>query len=252
MSSLRRIEANRQNAQRSTGPKTAEGKARVAQNAVTHGLFSRQSLLPDEDPQELENLRESLRAAHNPEGMQEELMVELMVDALWRRRRLGRAEAGIYSSEHYRILTARARREARRYEQGDPDIAALEERLNPIVITDPAKHQQAKLAAEQMRARGNEPTPTFGLTFMRAAGAFSALSRCETTRDRSYYRALNELERLQDARLGGQVPPPLAVDVMVSGPDTGGTDGLEQAVAPPEQQRPAEPERSLEEDRVGP
>ena len=82
MSSVRRIEANRQNAQRSTGPKTAEGKARVAQNAMAHGLFSRRSLLPDEALQELEDLRESLRADLSPEGPQEEVLVELMVDAL--------------------------------------------------------------------------------------------------------------------------------------------------------------------------
>jgi hypothetical protein len=38
--SPRRIAANQQNAQHSTGPKTAEGKARSAQNASSHGLFS--------------------------------------------------------------------------------------------------------------------------------------------------------------------------------------------------------------------
>src|SRR5207245_7520774 len=98
---MRRIEANRLNAQRSTGPKTAESKARVAQNAVTHGLFSRQALLPDEAPQALEDLGEAVRAALNPEGAQEEVLVELMVDVLWRRRRLGRVEAGIFSWKQY-------------------------------------------------------------------------------------------------------------------------------------------------------
>src|SRR5262245_21318685 len=126
MTSMRRIEANRVNAQRSTGPTTAEGKARVAQNARTHGLFTRQLLLPDEDPQELEDLRESIRADLNPEGTQEECLVELMVDALWRRRRLGRVEAGIYASQHSSILASRARREARMYEESDSPAAFLE------------------------------------------------------------------------------------------------------------------------------
>jgi len=171
LTSMQRIEANRQNAQRSTGPKTAEGKARVAQNARTHGLFARQSLLPDEDPQELEDLRESVRADLNPEGTQEECLVELMVDALWRRRRLGRVEAGIYSFQ-----------------------------------------------------QGNEPTATLGLKFMRGAGAFTTLSRYESALERSYYRALHELQRLQEARRGGHVPTPLALDVTVSGQDDSGTD----------------------------
>jgi len=251
LSGVRRIEANRQNAQRSTGPKTAEGKARVAQNAMAHRLFSRQSLLPDEAPQELEDLRESVRAALNPEGTQEECLVELMVDALWRRRRLGLVEAGMFSSQHCRILANRACREVRRYEQNE--LTAFEERLNPLVITDPAKHQQAKLAAEQMRARGNEPTATFGLAFIGAASAFMTLSRYEASLERSYYRALHELQRLQHARLGGHVPPPLAVDVTVSGPDTGGADDPGQAGGgEPEQQTPAKRERTLEEELFGP
>ncbi len=39
--SARKLEANRRNAKRSTGPRTAEGKARVARNAVKHGFFAR-------------------------------------------------------------------------------------------------------------------------------------------------------------------------------------------------------------------
>jgi len=154
LSGVRRIEANRQNAQRSTGPKTAEGKARVAQNAMAHRLFSRQSLLPDEAPQELEDLRESLRADLSPEGPQEEVLVELMVDALWRRRRLGRVEAGIYSSQHYRILANRARREARRYEQSE--LTALEERLKSALDHRPGETptgQAGRPADESSRQR---------------------------------------------------------------------------------------------------
>jgi hypothetical protein len=46
MTSPRKLFTNRQNAQRSSGPKTAEGKARVAQNALRHGL----SVLAQRDP----------------------------------------------------------------------------------------------------------------------------------------------------------------------------------------------------------
>ena len=44
---MQKAAANRKNAQRSTGPRTARGKARVAQNAIIHGLLSEKALLPD-------------------------------------------------------------------------------------------------------------------------------------------------------------------------------------------------------------
>src|SRR5208282_683535 len=56
MATAAQIEANRLNAQRSTGPKTDEGKARAKLNAITHGMTARtiMPVLPQEDPKELE------------------------------------------------------------------------------------------------------------------------------------------------------------------------------------------------------
>ena len=54
------LEANRLNAQRSTGPRTAEGKARSSQNAVRHGLTAKCPVLPGEDPAEFAAFSEAL------------------------------------------------------------------------------------------------------------------------------------------------------------------------------------------------
>jgi hypothetical protein len=51
----------------------------------------------------------------------------------------------------------------------------------------------------------------------KSTGPRAVLSRYEATLERSFYRALHELERLQAARLGQAVPLPEAVDVSVSG-----------------------------------
>jgi hypothetical protein len=51
MISQRKIEANRKNAAKSTGPRTAQGKANVRLNAVTHGLTGATVVLPHEEEQ---------------------------------------------------------------------------------------------------------------------------------------------------------------------------------------------------------
>jgi len=48
----KQIEANRRNAERSTGPTTPEGKARSSQNAVKHGLTARRSVITVGDGEE--------------------------------------------------------------------------------------------------------------------------------------------------------------------------------------------------------
>jgi hypothetical protein len=67
----------------------------------------------------------------------------------------------------------------------------------------------------------NPDTSTLGLAFRRdanTANAFSKLSRYETTMEQDLYKALHELQRLQAARGAARgTPPPLAVDVDVSG-----------------------------------
>jgi len=89
------------------------------------------------------------------------------------------------------------------------------------IITNEQKHQEALDKAKEMKARQDAETATLGRTFIRdanEANAFSKLSRYEASMERSLYKALHELQRLQAARgAGGNVSPPVAVDVDVSG-----------------------------------
>ena len=62
MTSLRQIEANRRNAVNSTGPRTPEGKAVVARNALKHGLLSRELLVRGEHEADLSAFAGRLRA----------------------------------------------------------------------------------------------------------------------------------------------------------------------------------------------
>ncbi len=99
MTSDKKAEANRRNALKSTGPKTPEGKAAVRLNAVKHGLLSQEVLLPAEDEAALKELGERVRTELQPVGELEDLLVEQIIAAVWRLRRLRRVEAGIFAWE---------------------------------------------------------------------------------------------------------------------------------------------------------
>lgn len=81
------IAANRQNARRSTGPNTAEGKEAIAQNNFRHGLTGAFNFLRWEKPAEFEDLLAGLRAEHKPLTLTEDLLVERMAQHEWLRRR---------------------------------------------------------------------------------------------------------------------------------------------------------------------
>jgi hypothetical protein len=81
-----------ENASRSTGPKTPEGKARSSRNALRHGLTAEVLALPGEDPEEIQTLKDLFTSAHQPKTPDEcELVEQLTLTTL----RLGRLqEAG--------------------------------------------------------------------------------------------------------------------------------------------------------------
>ena len=71
-----KAESNRRNAQRSTGPKSAQGKAASSRNALRHGLSTMTlTVLPTEDLQDLEDLREPMSNEWNPIGDAETFLV---------------------------------------------------------------------------------------------------------------------------------------------------------------------------------
>ena len=92
MATARQIEANRKNAQKSTGPKTAKGKQVASRNATRHGLFGRDIAHDNEDPAVFDALVDDLRADLNPGSVLEDELVDQLAMAFWRNRRLAKAE----------------------------------------------------------------------------------------------------------------------------------------------------------------
>jgi hypothetical protein len=93
----RQIEANRRNAQLSTGPRTAEGKAAVASNALKHGLTGKQMVLPGENPEDFEAFRSDISNQLNLSGELEAALAERLIADLWRLRRVPALEVALYN-----------------------------------------------------------------------------------------------------------------------------------------------------------
>lgn len=96
MATLRQIEANRNNALLSTGPKTPEGKAAVRFNALKTGIHAAERIIPGEDPQDFEYFARQLNGACHPADPREQILVDTMISHAWRLRRLLKAEPQIW------------------------------------------------------------------------------------------------------------------------------------------------------------
>src|SRR5690349_7283817 len=85
--------ANRRNARKSTGPRTAAGKRRSAMNSTTHGIFCSRLLLAGEDRVDLFTIREGYLQKLAPQDIYELSLVHQIFSAQWRLMRAQRAEA---------------------------------------------------------------------------------------------------------------------------------------------------------------
>jgi hypothetical protein len=95
MSTQAQIAANRANAQLSTGPRTAEGKAKIAHNAVKNGLTGATVLLPCEDAALYEQHVANTFRVWAPADHRERLLVQSIADTEWRLHRIPAFESAI-------------------------------------------------------------------------------------------------------------------------------------------------------------
>ena len=94
----KQLAANRENAKKSTGPRTSTGKNRAAQNARKHGLNSQKVGIDFmENKADLEAHRNSILSFYNPQNPMEMFWVDQIVVAQWRTWQLVRWESGIFN-----------------------------------------------------------------------------------------------------------------------------------------------------------
>ena len=99
MATSKQTAANRQNAQKSTGPRSAEGKAASRFNALKTGIDAQAQVIPGEDPEQLEDLVAAYQERFSTATPERRLLVDTLVNCEWLLRRLSRGEAELWQYE---------------------------------------------------------------------------------------------------------------------------------------------------------
>jgi len=102
MATTAQTNANRENAKKSTGPRTPEGKTISSRNSLVHGMTSVKFLPPDADPQEFFQLLDQFRNRLQPFDEVEDALVERLVAAEFKMRSVRYMDAGLF---HYQAET---------------------------------------------------------------------------------------------------------------------------------------------------
>jgi len=215
----KQVAANRLNGLRARGPATLQGKSASAQNAVKHGLLSTKlSALTWEDPDELAHLRQVMTAELQPQGAFETALVEQVIDALWKMKRLSYYEDGVAAYHYLRTIEQRERDNA-------AGLVRAPGRLldslpgNKKTIVNQVLHDHHQQNARQIHELQQELLPSVGEAFIRdveGPNAMAKVRRYQAALENSFYRAYHELQRVQAARRGSPVILPEAVDIGVS------------------------------------
>ena len=172
MATEAQIKANRLNTRKSTGPKTADGKAAVSQNALKHGLFAAKNVIKCENQHDFNQFRAELLADLAPVSGVEAMMAERIVSLSWRLKRAERMTSEAIDVKIAWTQTSKWQKKERK-EAGllDPKTGRSELMLGWVTIRDFANSK-----------------------------ILEQLLMYEKRIESSLYKAMNELQKLQRVR----------------------------------------------------
>jgi hypothetical protein len=125
MTSFRQIEANRRNAQLSTGPKTKEGKSRSRRNAVRHGLTAETVIDALESAEDYAAFELAVTSDYDARTAVERELVLRLASLLWRLRRATAIESGLFKIQAEHLLQFRRRKQIQEYRRQIDNIYRL-------------------------------------------------------------------------------------------------------------------------------
>jgi len=190
MTSFRRIEANRRNASKSTGPITEEGKQRSRSNAVRHGLTAETVIGALEDAEDYKAFEGAIIADYDVQSTVERELVLRLANLLWRLRRATTIETGLFDIQADHLS---AFRQARKLSPASRDVVQALLRRPDAASFDriPESHGVTNFTAAEPNSDANSVEPAVDATadltqcFLRLANlpnyALDRLSRYEAT-----------------------------------------------------------------------
>jgi hypothetical protein len=180
-SSQAQINANRANAQLSTGPKTEAGRAISSQNALKTALTGRTVLLPTDNLDEYQSLQTQFLNAYKPATEDERALVQELLDTTWRIKRILSLEFAIFAkgslefANEFPDLDADARNQLilaetyLKYEKSIRNLNTQEARLQRKLAKDLAEltrlQTERRQAEAQNPAKSPAPEPEIGFVF---------------------------------------------------------------------------------------
>ncbi|GBE29053.1 MAG TPA: hypothetical protein ENH10_10070 [Bacteroidetes bacterium] len=197
--SKRQIKANRENAKRSTGPRTPKGKAVVRFNAVTHALTALSPFLPGENEEEFQRIQDTLMKEHQPVGEYETLLVERFAHNMWRLRRVPVMTAAVLEYQRLKIEAQDWYEESRKYvcdTLGDLTKGFSEH------VTNQHAYDHAMRKHESCLKQAREGIADIGrrISLIVNEGACDKLQRYEGWLERRVIKLRHELDDVQTRR----------------------------------------------------
>ncbi len=193
MASLRQIAANRRNAEKSTGPRTEEGKGRSRRNALRHGLCAETVIDAFEDSEDYKAFELAITMHYDAQSAVERELVLRLASLLWRVRRATSIETTLMSTEAERLCDPPTAAEWRghslkRSPHATFDARDLERRSTSCVGAD--GHREDDDSAPEMAGEWGTTAPSSEAATRDLAHCFLRLA----ARDNSLFERLGRYE----------------------------------------------------------
>jgi hypothetical protein len=159
MRTAKQSAASRANSQKSTGPRTAAGKANSRYNAIKHGIHAETQTIFSESVEDLAELTAELHSQYSPADSTERFLVDTLVNNEWRLRRLRVVEAGLWHTAIDRFLEEHPEMQAATPADAFEASSPVFERLQRVINSCERNYHRALKDLRALAAAGRAPQP---------------------------------------------------------------------------------------------